>query len=749
MASPAQPLSPGDPWRGRAAMRSLAISCILTLAATAVLVTGVVLWSAAESDRSAKARFAQKVAYAISQGLDKIPYDQESVANWDDAVINARTRFNAAWVDVNLGVWMYDYFQHDRVKILDANNEILYAMADGKRIPTLDRRAPPVVAALAGEVRGKIANGALEDYAQGKTRIPRAVDIGMVEQRPAIVSVMPLLPHSSAVTQEKGTESLIASVRFLDSSFLTSLEKALLLDGIRYTREDVGRSYEQSHPIESRSGATVGYIVWAPRLPGSDILAHVLPVLAAGFGLVCLSVAALIRRLRRTYTELVTSEAQARHLACRDSLTGLANRAFFNTCLERALSEVETSDEELALLFLDLDRFKQVNDTLGHAAGDALIRELANTISAMLKPGDVMARMGGDEFAILIRNVVERLEVEQLCRDIIGAVSRPFEVVGGQAVVGISIGIALASAAQRTERSELAREADIALYEAKRGGGQRCQVFTPELNAAALQQRELEVELRHAIEGGREIDVAYQPIYASGCLEIAGVEALARWSHPRLGAVSPLVFIAVAEDCGLIHQLGELVLKRACRTAHLLDLASVSVNVSSLQLQRPDFARRVLDILTDIGLPPSRLEIEVTERALLDVTSAGARTLRALRNAGVHVALDDFGTGQSALGALMKLEVDRIKIDTVLVRSLGEIAQSGSIAEAMVRMAHAVGIAVTAEGVETSEQLALLTRIGADHLQGHLLSPPISAARLSDLIRSANTTASDVAREVA
>jgi diguanylate cyclase (GGDEF)-like protein len=714
-------------------MRTLALASVLTVIAAAVLVLGVVWWSALKSDEATRERLAQTVGYALSQSVEKIAYDQESVALWDDAVQHTRIAFEPEWVDVNLGVWMYDYFQHDRVTILDAQNLVRYAMADGKQVPVVDRRPNTIVASLASELREKMARGALDDYAAGKTRIPRVVDLGILEERPAIVSVMPLLPHSNKVTQEKGTEMLIVSARFLDSSFLASLESAHLLNGIRYSREGAIRDYEQSYPIRARSGETLGFIVWAPKLPGSDILGEVLPVLAAGLGFIAIAVGALIRHLKRTYTELVTSEAQARHLACHDPLTSLANRSYFNANLEKALETCE--EERLALLFLDLDGFKQVNDTLGHAAGDALIRELSANLLAMVKPGDMVGRMGGDEFAIFMCNIEGRGEVEALCRDIVASVSRPLEVLKGQAAVGISIGIAL-TPAETIRRSELARRADVALYEAKRSGGLKYRFFTPELNAQAEQQQELEGELRRAIEGDREIDVVYLPIFARGSLEIRGAEALARWSHPRLGAVSPLVFVALAESCGLIDRLGEKILRRACETAHALDLATIAVNVSPLQFLRPNFAGNVLTILAETGIAPNRLEIEVTERALINNAGPRARGLRALRNAGVRIALDDFGTGQSSLGSLLKLEVDRIKIDRCIVRALGETAHSVPITEAMVRMAHAVGVTVTAEGVETADQLAALTSMGVDDLQGHLFTQPVPAARLGDLLRS-------------
>lgn len=713
-------------------LRTLAGMSMLTVFFTAVLVIGVVLWSAARSDQVTRDRQFQTVSDAITLGLQKIPFDQESVAYWDDAVLNVRKAFDVKWVDVNLGVWMYDYFKHDRVYILNAQDRVLYAMADGKQVALTTDRPNNLVGALATEVRGKIEAGSSEKREGGKVNIPRTEDLGFIEGRPAAVSVMPLMPHSKEVSQERGSESLIVSVRFLDRSFLSDMADAYLLEGVRFSRTNDLSDEEQAYPLKSKSGAVIGNVVWMPKLPGARILSEVLPVLAAGLFVIGIAVSLLVRSLRRTYTELMTSEAQARHLASHDTLTGLPNRAFFNDRLEEALIEVKGGREQIALMFLDLDRFKQVNDTLGHAAGDALIRELAAHLSATLRPGDALARMGGDEFAIVMRNIQDRREIDALCMDIVAAVSKPFEVLGGQAMVGISIGVAIAPDVG-VDRSELARKADIALYQAKKNGRRRYQFFTEEMGESAQKRRTLEAELRRAIENENELEVVYQPLYSAERLGISGVEALVRWHHPRLGSVSPVVFVALAEECGLIDKLGDWVLRQACKAASAWSVETVAVNISSVQLRQPDFAERVLHILSETGMAPSRLEIEITESTLLDGSESSARALKILRAAGIRVALDDFGTGNSSLSYLMKLEVDRVKIDRSFVRHLGESSQSYSIVQAIVTMAHAVGLPVTAEGVETRDQQEFLMRIGCNHLQGYLLSPPLSALRLVEI----------------
>lgn len=729
-------------------MRALAVASVLTIAFAALIVLGAVWWSATRADTAAKDRLFQTVSFALKDAEKKIPYDQESVAYWDEAVVNTHDAFNETWVDVNLGVWMHTYFKHDRVNILDAKNRLAYAMADGEKVADPDRIPSPVIEDLAVQLRHNIAEGALDHFEAEETRIPRIQDLGIVDGRPAIVSVMPLVPHTRGVVQARGSEFLIASVRFLDESFLADLAEANLLYRVRFSRADDIKPKEQSYPLKSRTGSSIGRFVWTPKLPGTRILSEVLPVLGACLLGIGIAVVFLIRHLRRTYTELVSSEAHAKHLAFHDALTGLPNRAYFNSRLDSALDDVRNGRGQLALMFLDLDRFKQVNDTLGHAAGDVLISNLASHLSAALRPGDVLARMGGDEFAIVMRDVRGRTEVEALCRELVDIVSKPHDVGCGQAVVGLSIGIAMAPQAG-TDRSELARRADIALYKAKRSGGQHFEFFTEHMSQSVQQRRDLEIDLRHALDSGHELEVVFQPVYSVGGTALTGVEALLRWNHPRAGAVSPYTFIGLAEDCGLIDRLGDLVLRRACAVAGAWDLKTISVNVSAMQLRHGTFAQRVLDLLAETGMSPKRLEIEITESTLLAGTEASSRNLKALRAAGIKVSLDDFGTGHSSLSYLMKLEVDRIKIDRSFVRHVGKIEQSDSIVQAIVTMAHAVGVSVTAEGVETREQLDFLTRIGCSDLQGYLLSPPLSALRMVELIASKGPRAEKSGTEAA
>jgi diguanylate cyclase (GGDEF)-like protein len=463
------------------------------------------------------------------------------------------------------------------------------------------------------------------------------------------------------------------------------------------------------------------------------MLTQMAPTLILAVLLVAGLIAILARRLRRASQELEASEAQAQHLAFHDSLTGLPNRALFNDRLDRALSEARRTNTKVALHYLDLDRFKNINDTLGHPAGDDLIRELGRRLCSLVRSGDCVARLGGDEFAILQPGAAGAEDVAALCSRIIQAVAKPFDLLGNSAFVGVSIGVAIAPDAG-VDRAELVRKADIALYRAKLEGRNRFRIFSEEMDIFVQRRRAIERELREALIAGNQLAVVYQPLYAAATSEPVGVEALLRWNHPKQGVVPPNTFISIAEESGLIHEIGEWILVEACKAATRWPVNRVAVNVSPVQFRSSHFAARVLQILADTGLEPSRLELEVTESVLLDVNDLSTATFNALRAAGVHIALDDFGTGYSSLSYLHKYPVDKIKIDRSFVQNIESDVASDAIVQAMVDLARAIGVEVTAEGVEKSEQRDFLVNIGCNQLQGYLLSKPMPAADIDRLL---------------
>jgi diguanylate cyclase (GGDEF)-like protein len=378
---------------------------------------------------------------------------------------------------------------------------------------------------------------------------------------------------------------------------------------------------------------------------------------------------------------------------------------------------------------LDLDRFKRINDTLGHQAGDDLLEAVSQRLAQFCQPGGTLARLGGDEFGLIHIHGAGQAEPVALSQTIIEAVGKPFLIVGGEAFVGLSIGIATADGDEadgdEADARELARRADIALYEAKSAGRNRAVIFEEPMNRLLQNRHTIEAELREALRRVDQLSVAFQPLVGRGG-RIIGAEALARWQHPRLGQVSPAHFIPVAEASGLVEDLGRLILREACRMGARWPGYILAVNISPVQLRNPTFPKVVFDMLAETGMSASSLELEITEGILLEDASEAADALRVFRAAGIRIALDDFGTGYSSLNYLKRYPVDRIKIDRSFVSQLMPGNVSVAIVQAMVTLAHALGIEVTAEGVETKEQLDTLTALGCNAFQGYLLSPPVA-----------------------
>jgi diguanylate cyclase (GGDEF)-like protein/PAS domain S-box-containing protein len=430
------------------------------------------------------------------------------------------------------------------------------------------------------------------------------------------------------------------------------------------------------------------------------------------------------------------AEAHSRYLALHDSLSGLANRTLLNDMVDKELSRMATGTSRCALLYIDLDRFKDVNDRLGHQAGDELIRQFAGRITALVRSGDTVARIVGDEFAILVSNVEEPESLDGLCERILEAAREPFEVAGMRAYVGASIGVVLA-AEPDCRYTDLLRKADVALYKAKTEGRSCFRVFSEEMDERRRMRCFIESELREALAENRDLEIFYQPLYSNVDESLLGVEALVRWRHPTLGFLGPGQFVPVAEETGLIAELGEWVLAKACRTLSRWPDIALAVNVSPVQLRDAQLAPHLLDIVRKAGFDPARLQLEITENALFNADGVVACSLRDLRAAGVQIALDDFGTGYSSLAHLRRLEVDKVKIDRSFVQYLGLSADSGAIVQAVANIGKTLGLIVTAEGVETAEQREFLAQTGCTELQGYLFSRPLSEEAITELLDGA------------
>ncbi len=435
-------------------------------------------------------------------------------------------------------------------------------------------------------------------------------------------------------------------------------------------------------------------------------------------------------------TERKALEARLAQLAYSDPVTGLPNRALF---LERLQSSLDRSRRrQVAVLFVDLDRFKVVNDSLGHEAGDLLLGQVARRFASCLRPRDTLARFGGDEYTVRCEGVREVVDAGVVAERLLGALAAPFVIDGREAFVGGSVGIAV-GAGRDVDAGELLREADIALYEAKASGRGRWVAFDAAANERALRRLALETNLRRAVEQGA-FEVHYQPVVDLREGSIQGFEGLLRWRDPERGLISPAEFIGLANETGLIVPIGEWVLTEACRRAAAWrELRAdappvVAVNVSPRQFRDTGLGHLIRRLLDETGLPPRLLKLEVTEEALAEDPEATGEFLKTLKAIGVQFALDDFGTGYSSLGRLHRLPLDALKIDRSFIKGLGTDAASAAIVRAVATLAHDLGLTVTAEGIETEEQCRLALALGCDRGQGYLFAPPLPADRIPALL---------------
>jgi diguanylate cyclase (GGDEF)-like protein len=726
---------------------------LVTIAALA-LAAFAIFWAVHQSNDVSVARQLRTTERTIRAIVGELAQQQEMAAVWNEAVEQVRkSPVDLEWLDANMGPWLSRTFGQDQVYILNAYDEPIDATIDRVRVPVseFNKVKPSLESHIRALRRG--SSPSEEHFHQFPsnrylTSGKAVYDAHLIELlgRPAAVSVMKIVPETGDAPTEPGSEFLLISVRFLDGSFLKQLSDRNLIEGLRFSRSNEPLTGEVSVPFRSDHGDMIGYFLWRPELPGTKILRVIGPSAVLVSALMVAVMVWLVRTLRAsmskleaTVVELRASEAHAQHLAFHDVLTGLPNRAFFDDRLEQALARAGRG-ERLAVLMLDLDRFKHVNDTLGHHAGDNLIRHFAGRLSGLLRTGDVVARLGGDEFAIVQMGIESTDDVEALCNRILEAVRQPFELLGNQAFVGVSIGIVMAPEAG-LDRIDIMRKADIALYHAKREGRDCHRYFEVSMDETVKRRATTEEELREALATGTGLRVHYQPQVAVEGYPVIGLEALVRWQHPLRGLISPDQFIPIAEETGLITPLGDWVLRQACLTARRWPSLFMAVNLSPAQFRSSGFAERVIEIVREAGVDPSQIELEVTEGVLLG-DNVTRDALKTLRSAGFRIALDDFGSGHSSLSYLRQYEVDKIKIDRSFVQHLGHStdADSAAIITAITTLGRTIGLTVTAEGVETEDQRRFLATTGCTELQGYLFARALPENEIAALLKTEGRT---------
>lgn len=594
---------------------------------------------------------------------------------------------------------------------------LLYSAAEVARV--LNRTA--IGALLNGE-----ENAALAARLNAQNAVLRAREQELQSQNRLFEAALANMSHGLCMFDAKG-RLLVANQRFID---LFGFPPERVSPGVS-GRDLIALALELGHdPARTARDITREY---RARLVDGD-RSRMLSVLRDG-RIVALSFRAAADGggvvIFEDVTEEKRAEARIAHLATHDALTGLPNRVLFRERVKAALGD-GGGQQTFALLCLDLDGFKNVNDTLGHPTGDALLNSVTQRLHDEVGESAFVARLGGDEFAILLPNAGERAELDAFADALIKRIAEPFEIDAHTVVIGTSVGIAL-SPANGLDPDILLRRADLALYRAKGDGRGTCRRFEAGMDTRLLERRVMELDLRRAIETSA-FELFYQPIIALGEGRTWGYEALVRWRHPKRGLLQPDAFIGLAEETGLIVPLGEWVLRAACAEAASWDEPlKVTVNLSPVQFRSKALIPNVVSALASTGLRADRLELEITESVLLADSEANIATLKQLRSLGVCIALDDFGTGYSSIGYLRSFPFDNIKIDKSFVGSMCEAENSAAILRGVVGLARSFGIETTAEGVETPEQLARVRAVGCTKAQGYLLGEPRPARDLTNV----------------
>ncbi|MCG7388413.1 EAL domain-containing protein [Pantoea sp. ACRSB] len=700
----------------REVLLPLAAILLLTLTGAG---TGLFL-STSITNQKAQAQQQRMIQASFTQSLAEHQRQLHSLSRWTPLEEHLEAvQPDQRWMDDNVGRWLYEMFGHQLIMVLDDARRPVQAWRDGALLPSPERD-PGVQAILASAL---LRADPLQEEA----------DFARIEGRVAALAIGDIRRDMQSAPRFR-----LVSLKFLDDGYLASLAERSQLKGLSFSDTGAPPTAPARFMLTSQAGGGVGYINWDPARPGAEMLRSVGPSTGIAVLVVTLLCLYMVRRLwtsslklSQSMLKLGASEAQALHLAFHDVLTGLPNRALVEERLTQALAQATRQEQRVALMLIDLDRFKNINDTYGHHAGDELIIAVAQRLCGLVRASDTVGRIGGDEFILVMPEVENIGQVQALAQRILDALSQPFPLFGGEVWSGASIGLVLAPK-DGLDRQELVRKADIALYEAKSSGRGKYRQFERAMDESIRTRQSIAADLRAALQSYQGLAVWYQPLVDIDGKSMVGVEALLRWDHPTRGTIAPGDFIAIAEETGLIIPLGEWVLRQACLTQQRFSGLMVAVNVSPVQFRATGFVARMVDIVRESGGDPQRIELEITEGVLIENEHEARAIIIALRDAGFRIALDDFGTGYSSLNYLSTFPVDKIKIDRSFTQSLGVAENSVAIIESVVKLGHAMGLTVTAEGVETPGQMSALADAGCNQLQGYLFSKAVPLERLGD-----------------
>jgi diguanylate cyclase len=722
--------SKGLPWDRARVGLVVSIGLIVTVVIACVVVAAVI--SARRADVASVRRERELIRRAIADRGKLVLRQLDSVAGTPEAAAKIRAEFDPQWVAQHVGGWLQPYFGTDAVLVVDGADHVEYArLRDGTDAGAIDWRNDlrPSLDLVRGR-RGALPSRPLAVLASRDARQPDrgAAIVQSFLNRPAIVAAI-AVGTDADLSSGNSQAPIVLSVKYIDADMLREIGSELKLSGLRQIGAAAPASGDRAGELAGTDGQPIVRFAWRQEDSGRAIMMSVAPFIALALAGFALLVVLIMRYIHRMAEAIAAGKSQLRHLAMHDPVCGLPNRIYFAERLETVLGQVRAGGTSAAVFYVDLDHFKDVNDTLGHHVGDELILNVTQRLSRIMRGNDLVARLGGDEFAIITTCASDSYSLQAIAGRIISALCAPYSINGSNIMIGASIGIAVIDRRAR-DAADILRYADMALYRAKNEGRNRACIYDTAMDTDLSNRKLLEGDLLHAIQNDG-LRAAYQPIVNASGDKVVGVEALARWRHPSLGEIGPTQFIPIAEHSGLIIELGEWMLRRACLDGRSWPGLTVAVNVSPLQFRRSDFVEVVERILKETEFDAGRLELELTESTLLGNMETAELSMLRLKAIGVRFALDDFGTGYSSLLYLRRFPFDKLKIDSSFVRSIETAPDAAAIVHAVVSLGRGLGMKVTAEGVENAEQHLFLRAAGVHSMQGYRFGKPGPAGDIS------------------
>jgi diguanylate cyclase (GGDEF)-like protein len=699
----------------------IALPVLLVLAGSIVFMIVALTEMAGKVDQIDAVATERSAEASLQVLLKRLRDAHGDYAVWDDAAVALYGKVDTEFATRNFKESTRSAVFFDAAYLLDESGQHLFAYRHGGVAPRgpLEEFGSPLQVMMTALARNHTEYDARAGIMKDRSGAIVAVAVGSI------------YPTTRGVARAAGRPRLLVLAQTLDDRSIRRMGADFAIEGMSLSFDT---NIEGQHvQLVDPTGKKLGALTWQYSSPGNEAFQRVAPVAYVTLGLIGLTILFL---LGIGYANLVSArrrEHQAVYDAHHDSLTGLPNRAALTKGLDVAVRRGGT--DALAVVFLDLDGFKEVNDSYGHDTGDRLLERVARGFKTICADKGLLARVGGDEFALVLDSPDAVSTAEETANRLVQFLHAPIHIDGRVLTVGTSVGIAFADEGG-ISAEELLRRADVAMYQAKELGRSRVALYDRSIDAEKLERRLLADDLRIALKGNA-LKIVYQPIYDAATLRPALVEALLRWQHPVRGAVPPDLFISVAEEMGLMDELGTWVLRHACHDAVAWPLVRLAVNVSAVQFRNPGFDRILASILSETGLPAARLEVEMTETNLVSYPDRAQHIVAVLRVLGVTVALDDFGTGYSSIGYLRRFAFDKLKIDRSLVHGVSVDPETRRLCEATVALGLALDLAVTAEGLETEADVQIMRAAGCSHLQGYYFARPMTAEAITELIAQA------------